>query len=350
MNLFNAAEEFLKRPADERFESLKLLLSYIEQRSFCSHEELKNTKNMICKANGHLYLESQSRQKYKLNNWSFSQLCTYLNIPKNFIQRLPKNLASENIQYFLDKTQLWKDEESLFLCNPIKDECSMTVRSITSSKYGRIWDINIVEAVKKLVEDNPAWHVPPACNKGAGLYASDRDLFIFMVDETNKVEWNSRFMGRGFFVWNSEVGSKSFGLMTFIYDYVCQNHIVLNAENVTSFEFKHTRGAPEKLANEIRPALQKMLIDVPIQVEMFDEALKSQIGNTKDDFVKYLVSKNFTKTEATQAHDYALREEGRTNTRWHAIQGLTAYARDMSYANNRVDLEIRAGSLLSSKN
>ena len=46
------------------------------------------------------------------------------------------------------------------------------------------------------------------------LYASDRDMFVFLADEENRIEIPGRRAGRsgsfarGFFVWNSEVGKK----------------------------------------------------------------------------------------------------------------------------------------------
>ncbi len=53
------------------------------------------------------------------------------------------------------------------------------------------------------------------------LYASDRDVFIFLVDDRNPISFEAdgvkRNLFRGFMVWNSEVGSHRFGLMTFLY-------------------------------------------------------------------------------------------------------------------------------------
>ena len=59
------------------------------------------------------------------------------------------------------------------------------------------------------------------------LFASDRDMFVFLADEDNRIEIPNRRAGkfgsfaRGFFVWNSEVGKTTLGAGFFLFDYVC---------------------------------------------------------------------------------------------------------------------------------
>src|SRR3546814_11805905 len=53
------------------------------------------------------------------------------------------------------------------------------------------------------------------------LYASDRDVFLFLVDDANPIEAGRLPNGdpdlffRGFYCWNSEVGSQTLGMATF---------------------------------------------------------------------------------------------------------------------------------------
>lgn len=53
------------------------------------------------------------------------------------------------------------------------------------------------------------------------LYASDRDIFLFLVDDTHPIEAGRLPNGepelffRGFYAWNSEVGSTTLGIATF---------------------------------------------------------------------------------------------------------------------------------------
>src|SRR5258705_9958069 len=56
------------------------------------------------------------------------------------------------------------------------------------------------------------------------LYASDRDVFLFLVDDTHPIEAGRLADGspdwyfRGFYCWNSEVGSKTLGIASFYHD------------------------------------------------------------------------------------------------------------------------------------
>src|SRR5204862_718616 len=81
-------------------------------------------------------------------------------------------------------------------------------------------------------------------------YASDRDVFIFLVDPNNPVEVDGEVLYRGFYTWNSEVGSAVFGLTTFLYRYVCDNRIIWGATDVKELRIRHTGGAPERFAWE----------------------------------------------------------------------------------------------------
>jgi hypothetical protein len=92
----------------------------------------------------------------------------------------------------------------------------------------------------------------------AGLYASDRDMFVFMVNERNPIEdGRGNRLSRGFFCWNSEVGDKSFGLMMFLYAHVCGNHIVWGADDVREVRIRHVGSANRRAWWEFRRTLSE---------------------------------------------------------------------------------------------
>ncbi len=68
------------------------------------------------------------------------------------------------------------------------------------------------------------------------LYASDRDMFVFLADEDRRIEIPNRRDGkpgsltRGFFVWNSELGNTTLGGGFFLFDYVCSNRYVWDTD------------------------------------------------------------------------------------------------------------------------
>jgi hypothetical protein len=63
-------------------------------------------------------------------------------------------------------------------------------------------------------------------------------------------------MFRGFYVWNSEVGDKTFGVATMYLRGVCQNRNLWGVEGFNELTFKHTAGAPNRFLDQAAPALQ----------------------------------------------------------------------------------------------
>jgi hypothetical protein len=101
----------------------------------------------------------------------------------------------------------------------------------TGPDYGRIFDHELVAAVRKIAGNGTGdtrWKVPGTLDWSTGmhnphvditkdtttLYASDRDVFLFLVDDTHPIEAGRLPDGspdlyfRGFYCWNSEVGSR----------------------------------------------------------------------------------------------------------------------------------------------
>ena len=59
----------------------------------------------------------------------------------------------------------------------------------------------------------------------------------------------------GFYAWNSETGSKTAGLAAMYLRGVCQNRNLWGVENFQEVKIRHTKFAPHRFAQEIRPAL-----------------------------------------------------------------------------------------------
>lgn len=207
------------------------------------------------------------------------------------------------------------------------------------------------------------WHNPPAYQPGnlsqtapAGLYASDHDVFIFMIDGGSMLEAGPRArLNRGFMTWNSETGARTFGLMTFLFNTVCGNHIIWGAQDVNKLLIVHRENGPTRFDNEASQTL-KGFIESSGQREL-DAIRKAQdiliprsSGKmTLEDVISWtnsLKGSRFTRTEVKEAFEHARREEGDCRTLWHFVQGATAYARGFEWIDARTDLERRASKLL----
>ncbi|HZX94049.1 MAG TPA: DUF932 domain-containing protein, partial [Myxococcales bacterium] len=93
------------------------------------------------------------------------------------------------------------------------------------------------------------------------FYASDRDVFVFLVDDTHPIEAGRLADGspnvyfRGFYCWNSEVGSRSLGIASFYLRAVCQNRNIWGAEQFEEITIRHSKYAASRFADEAAPAL-----------------------------------------------------------------------------------------------
>jgi hypothetical protein len=145
---------------------------------------------------------------------------------------VPVPLARVNLEYGLEMGEAGRQDAKLLYQLPASDASDHgAARAFTSTTYGRIWDAQVVAAVQKINQDN-RWHVPLKAYDGQNskqattLYASDRDVFVFLVDEARPIDVDGQTYFRGFYTWNSEVGKATFGLATFLYSYVCANRII----------------------------------------------------------------------------------------------------------------------------
>jgi hypothetical protein len=173
-------------------------------------------------------------------HWSFGQLAALVGAPAAYLRQLPAPLAGINLQYGLTAHRA-EQIKTLEV-----DDGRMELRAVTGPDYGRIYDHELVEAVQRIAGDgvrDTRRKVPGALDWSTGiynprvdvtrdtttLYASDRDVFLFLVDDLNPIEAGRLPDGspdlyfRGFYCWNSEVGAKTLGMASFYLRAVCQN-------------------------------------------------------------------------------------------------------------------------------
>jgi hypothetical protein len=132
-------------------------------------------------------------------HWSFGQLASLVGAPSAYLRQLPAPLAAINLQYGLTshRAEQVKTLET--------DDGRTELRAVTGPDYGRIYDHSLVEAVQKIAGDgvrDTRWKVPGVLDWSSGvynpranvsketttLYASDRDVFLFLVDDLNPIE------------------------------------------------------------------------------------------------------------------------------------------------------------------
>lgn len=356
-NIHAASQQWATRPDDQRFLSIEDLKASVDQRRSESWTMASGVRDMRVVVDGErLALEATNRMGREIRvadptHWAFGQLASYAQAPAAYLRKLPPQLAAINLQWGLEKAPI--RDEALILGQSNGHEA---IRSLTSTSYGRIWDRDVVEAVERVNPDG-RWQVPAASyaasnpKRATTLYASDRDVFMFLVDPEHPiaVPGEKSPLFRGFYVWNSEVGAATFGLTTFLYRYVCDNRIIWGATDVQELRIRHTGGAPERFASEGARYLERYANESPASlVEPIVKAQEFELPKTDkaDGWDGWLRSRGFTASESKSAVQSAIAEEGQARSLWDIIQGVTASARSIQHTDARVDLETRAGKLM----
>lgn len=366
MNLMQANQEWMSRPADQRFETLDALEAKVLSRRTLSTEHNVDVRKLhvetrpILLANG-----SESGQRGLVFNseiapaapthWSFGQIARETGLSASTLRRLSPEIVADAVNYRLPKIE--KPELKVMAIKDPEGNLN-TLQAVTSRTYGRIWDAEVVAATKNIVgiaaENGKNFFNPKDWSgKPSGLYASDHDVFIFMVDGGSVVDvgWdqkgNRELMHRGFIIYNSEVGSSSFGIKMFMFRVVCGNHIIWDAQDVNELLIRHTEGGPARFVADALPTLKGYLEAAAAPVETAIKKAKEYIiPITDEDLCKFTKPKGFTRGETIDAINAAKLEEGKCDRLWDLVNGFTASARQYAHVDTRLNLEKRAGKLL----
>jgi hypothetical protein len=364
------ASEWFSRPADERYLSISELFGAVRDRT-----ERSRTRTVESAA---IRVEARPNDGERLalvfpglqtpvapTHWSFGQLASLVGAPATYLRQLPAPLAGVNLQYGLTsrRAEQVKTLES--------ENGRVVLRAVTGPDYGRIYDHELVSAVQRIAGDgvgDTRWKVPGVLDWSTEihnphvdvtqdtttLYASDRDVFLFLVDDLNPIEAGRLPDGspdlffRGFYCWNSEVGAKTLGIASFYLRAVCQNRTLWGVEHFQEINIRHSKYAAARFAHEAAPALTHFANSSPGPfVKGIGKARQQIVARDDDDRTDFLRKRGFSKAETAKIIQTVLAEEGRKpESIFDFVQGITAVARGKSHQDARLDFEARAKKIL----
>jgi len=365
------SSEWFSRPADERYLSLGALYEAVRSRADRATARTVETRALRVEASRdnseRLTLISPGADApVSPTHWSFGQLCSLVGAPSGYLRQLPAALTGINLQHGLlsHRAELVKTLETA--------DDHIELRAVTGPDYGRIWDHELVAAVMKIAGDgvgDTRWKVPGTLDWSTmmhnpfvevtadttTLYASDRDVFLFLVDDTHPIEAGRLPNGdpdlyfRGFYCWNSEVGSKTLGMASFYLRAVCMNRNIWGAEGFEEISIRHSKFAAHRFAHQAAPALERFANSSPGPFVAGIKAAREQIVATKDDDrTSFLRKRGFSAAETDKIIATVLGEEGHPpSSIFDFVQGITALARTKPHQDARLELEGRAAKLLA---
>src|SRR5229473_1352002 len=331
------SSEWFSRPDDERYLSLTDLYDAVRRRADRAQArtvESRAVKVEAARDNAEqLALLVPGRdQPVAPTHWSFGQLCGLVGAPSSYLRQLP---------------------------------------AVTGPDYGRIWDHELVAAVIDIAGNGTGdtmWKVPGVLDWATmthnpfvditkdttTLYASDRDVFLFLVDDTHPIEAGRLADGspdlyfRGFYCWNSEVGSKTLGIASFYLRAVCMNRNLWGVENFEEITIRHSKFAAQRFAHEAAPALTSFANSSPAPFIAGIKAARERIvAGSDEDRESFLRKRGFSKSETAKIIETVLSEEHRKpESIFDFVQGITALARSKAHQDTRLELEGKARKLL----
>ena len=372
--------QWATRPADQRFLSLEELREFVDGRTQELTEPVARFGQLSTivagsGATAHPALMSKRGMPVDFTHHSFGQLCSMIGAPASHLRKRSADLVARYLNECADAAS--DGTSKLLLLPPAvrysggnpadgPDYDAGQVRAFTSETYGRIWDLDVVDSVIRVNEDG-RWQVPASSyaahdpKRATTLYAADSNVFIAMVDPEHPIEagvtadGEPDVMYRGFIAWNSEVGDRTFGLCTFLYRYICDNRLIWGASDVSQLLIRHTKNGPYRFEREAVPVLQQYAESSPLQLQHEIMSAKTEYLidrtngiNSEDnvsEFRGWLKTRGFSERAIDFTVDHVI-EADQGFTLWETVQGLTAYAHNIAYADARIDLERKASALL----
>jgi len=364
------SSEWFSRPDDERYLSLSELYASVKTRA--ERSRTRTVESAAVRVEAHrddpenlALILPDAEAPVAPTHWSFGQLASLVSAPAAYLRQLPAPLAGINLQYGLTSHRVEQ-------IKTLETEDGRTeLRAVTGPDYGRIYDHERVAAVQKIAGNGTGdtrWKVPGTLDWSSGvynpmvditkdtttLYASDRDVFLFLVDDMNPIEAGKLPDGspdlyfRGFYCWNSEVGAKTLGIASFYLRAVCQNRNLWGVEDFQEISIRHSKYAANRFAHEAAPALTRFADSSPRPfVEGIRAARERIVARSDDDRTNFLRKRGFSKAETARIVDTVLSEEGRPpESVFDFVQGITAVARSKPQQDARLEMEGKAKKLL----
>lgn len=388
MNIYTASHQWANRPADERYWNLEEMLAAARIRKAESQEKL-GVQLSACRAMADprdgrgLLMTGPNGGAVAMSHFGFSQVVTRIGHnggAAEYLRSLPADLAAQCLNHGFEKAT----GHANFLLNRPAAGGVGIVRSCLSDSYVRLWDVDAYPWLINLTQRG--WRVPPARPAGipgertrvataadvlpgknsrlsiregdtiapGGVYASDRDSFVFLVNQERAIEVNGFCGFRALMASNSEVGTGAVRIDAVLYDTVCGNHILWGAKLLGSWRANHTGLS---MASRVRRATMdasRQLADASADTEarVIRAAQAKVIASEKKEVIQMVynaASGAFTMAEAEDS--WKLAEQwadvhGAPNTVWGFTSGMTRLSQSLPYASGRNRIDAAAGKLL----
>jgi len=352
-----ASHQWATRPADERFTSLEdMHAKTLQYRNASAEKDVPWTDLRVEAQGDDLSLVGKAGIGARIAHYAFGQLAARIGAPAAYLRDLPATLAAQNLNFGL------KEKVSGWASLLFQRGEQLTLRAATSDKYERVWNH---EVIARLIDLSQRQNLIPGRTTMGGadnpdgndlngvpsrsLYASDHDMFAFLMSDKQVVDPVGQPLYRGIIVSNSEVGDRSLGVLGFWFREVCWNHIIWGAERLLEVRLNHI-GEIRNRWIDATVSIRRYLDSSTSMEETKFKQLTARIAATKDEVLDTLFGKRslgLSRKALEASYDAVVPEEdGDPRSVWGIAQGVTRYSQETTYADERFALDKAAGKLL----
>lgn len=357
MQIYSASKQWATRPEDERFTSLEAMYEAAKAARAASVEKERNWSDLRVEAQGDdLSLVGRAGIPAKIAHYAFGQLAARIGAPASYLRDLPATLAAQNLNFGL-KERVTGLASLLFH----KGE-QLVLRAATTDVYERVWNHEVIARLIDLSQreslqagrttmggDTNPDGLDLNGKASRALYASDHDMFAFLMGDKRIVDPVGQGMFRGIIVANSEVGDRSLLIQSFLFREVCWNHIIWDASNVIEVKLRHVGEIRSKWISAQAQVRHYLNSSESIEQAKFTQ-LRARIAGSKEEVLDVLFGKRALglSRKALEASYEAVvpAEDGDPKSVWGFAQGVTRHSQTMPYADERFALDRAAGKLI----
>jgi len=352
--LTQAKDNLFTRPPEEHFASFDAILSDAsDQRRRCVEIDAKDTSILFSEDGESVHFGDAT---LRMTHYSISQLASMAKVPMPVLDRLNAETRAKVLNECFPRTQR-RYKVALADGN--------TLRCITSDRYQRVWDADILEEVDRWLL--PSGFIPamPTINTDAhgtnllgntkpALFRSDRDLFAFFYSDQEPGDDGFGGLRKGVMVFNSEVGAKSFGFSTFYFREMCANFLIWDATGIKNRSTRHT-GHVKHVVREFHEDLVRIGTTITTaELDVFQRAKEARFvpeGPNEEELAVKRLNREFKISAANSreiVHLVRSPENPGSLSAWGVVNGITSAAKGFAHAEDRARWSALAGRVLSS--
>lgn len=365
-------KQWATRPDQERFwnvDELKTARKALRAESFARVTPWAHLE-VVPQGDG-LAVVGETKTPASITHWGFSALSSYASAPADYLRTLSADTAAKAINESLRSNRPQGSANVLIRANGTTE-----LRAIASERYARVWDDDFLTFAEALTAQGwmnpPAWAVngvrAKACESSdtfdgslvkvgdkispSGVYASDRDVFVFLVDPSRSIQTpGGRTQWRGIVLQNSEVRAGACKASGFLFDTVCGNHNLFGYSEVFEMNFRHVGDVSAKLIDGFSRMQAFAAADLSAEKEIIDHAAKMLIAENVKDVIDVIYSKRSigaTRGQLESAQVIASTGVyGDPRTPWAVSQAMTQLSQSAAYAADRVAYDRTASKVLA---